>query len=150
MTTRLRQQLLSTLLKRQQQRKASSQKGFTLVELMIVIVIVGILAAVALPNFLNQTKKAASTEAVQIDSAIFKQATAFVLENGSIGTIDATCAAYGGTQSGKFTYACGGTQAAFTVTATGKSTNNNTNGVVVTLTGDTGTGVVASIAKTGI
>ena len=33
------------------------QKGFTLVELMIVIVIVGILSAVALPNFLNQTKK---------------------------------------------------------------------------------------------
>ena len=34
------------------------EKGFTLVELMIVIVIVGILSAVALPNFLNQTAKA--------------------------------------------------------------------------------------------
>ena len=40
------------------------EKGFTLVELMIVIVIVGILSAVALPNFLNQTSKAKSTECV--------------------------------------------------------------------------------------
>merc|ERR1712224_1087498 len=38
------------------------EKGFTLVELMIVIVIVGVLSAVALPNFLNQTSKAKATE----------------------------------------------------------------------------------------
>ena len=38
------------------------EKGFTLVELMIVIVIVGILSAVALPNFLSQTNKAKATE----------------------------------------------------------------------------------------
>ena len=38
------------------------QKGFTLVELMIVIVIVGVLSAVALPNFLSQTDKAKATE----------------------------------------------------------------------------------------
>ena len=38
------------------------EKGFTLVELMIVIVIVGILSAVALPNFLNNTAKAKATE----------------------------------------------------------------------------------------
>jgi len=40
------------------QRAKGLQKGFTLVELMIVIVIVGVLSATALPNFLNTRNKA--------------------------------------------------------------------------------------------
>jgi type IV pilus assembly protein PilA len=42
-----------------------SEKGFTLVELLVVIVIIGILTAIALPNFLNQSAKAKQTEAKQ-------------------------------------------------------------------------------------
>ena len=67
----------------------SSQAGFNLieraspVELMIVIVIVGILSAVALPNFLSQTDKAKATEAKTVASSYLKQIYAAYQEGGS-------------------------------------------------------------------
>jgi type IV pilus assembly protein PilA len=69
--TTLNSNLQLALLKRKKSKNAL-EKGFTLVELMIVIVIVGILSAVALPNFLNQTGKAKATEAQTKISAALK------------------------------------------------------------------------------
>jgi type IV pilus assembly protein PilA len=98
-------------------KKNLLQKGFTLVELMIVIVIVGILSAIALPNFLNQTAKAKATEAKSQMSAMFKNGSASYTE-GSITTADDVCSTAPGPQT-LFTYTCTGTLPVVLVTAAG-------------------------------
>jgi len=58
-----------------------NQTGFTLIELMIVVAIIGILAAIAIPNFRNYQMKAKTAEAKTNIGAIRTSQEAYLAEN---------------------------------------------------------------------
>ena len=65
--------------------KLRSKKGFTLIELMIVVAIIGILAAIAIPNFLKFQAKSKQSEAKTNLGAIYTGQLAYFGEVNSYG-----------------------------------------------------------------
>ena len=110
------------LLNRKKQRNLL-EKGFTLVELMIVIVIVGILSGVALPSFLNQTAKAKATECTTKFGAMLSQVAAEAqLSLTDADALATTLVADGNTNSSNCVFAITaptGTSTIYTGTVTG-------------------------------
>jgi type IV pilus assembly protein PilA len=66
--------------------KRSLQQGFTLIELMIVVAIIGILAAVALPAYQDYTKRAKLSEVILAASAC-RTTISEVYQTGSLTTV---------------------------------------------------------------
>ena len=63
-------------------KQLKGQKGFTLIELMIVVAIIGILAAIAIPNFLMYQMKSRQSEAKTNLQAIKTSQVSFQAERG--------------------------------------------------------------------
>jgi type IV pilus assembly protein PilE len=57
--------------------RTGNKKGFTLIELMIVVVIIGILAALAIPRFMRSTTKAKQSEAKQLLKQVYTMQHAY-------------------------------------------------------------------------
>ena len=63
-------------------KKLLNQKGFSLVELMVVVAIIGILAAIAIPNYQRFQRKAQQAEAKGLMSGIYSAEITFASEHG--------------------------------------------------------------------
>ena len=119
--------------------KRFMQKGFTLIELMIVVAIIGILAAVALPAYQDYTIRAKVSEGIVLGSAL----RATVADNAANSTADV--------RGGLFASSATGTQATpTTCAAAGTCVLTAPTKNIATITGTTASGLIAIVYSTAI
>ena len=109
------------------------QKGFTLIELMIVVAIIGILAAIAIPAYQDYTIRAQVSEGMNLAAAA-KAAVAETFLNRGTAPANRTAAGMspnGTDTSGKYVSAVNVTNGTITVTYGGPEVNNQITGLTL-------------------
>ena len=93
-----------------------NEKGFTLIELMIVIAIIGILAAIAIPNFVSYRQRSYNSAAQSdLKNAVTAQEAYYVDED--VYSEYATLTSGGWVQTAKVDFTATGSQTGYTMTA---------------------------------
>ena len=113
-------------------RSKKGKKGFTLIELMIVVAIIGILAAIAIPNFLRFQAKSKQSEAKTNLGGIFTAQIAFFGDNNFFGNFAQI--AWAPTGTARYTYYSG----AYTGSVSASSPNDNAGSTLAANTEPTG------------
>jgi type IV pilus assembly protein PilA len=111
------------------------QKGFTLIELMIVVAIIGILAAIAIPAYQDYTIRAQVTEGLSLASAAKTAVAEFYMNEGEapIGREEAGMEADETLTSGQYVQSVDVTNGLITITY-GNEANALIDGEILTLT----------------
>jgi type IV pilus assembly protein PilA len=74
------------MLDKLRRRMASDESGFTLVELLVVMLIIGLLAAIAIPSFFNQRDKAKDADAKESVRTAQTAVETYSTDNGGVYT----------------------------------------------------------------
>lgn len=118
----------------------SVRKGFTLIELMIVIAIVAILATVAIPSYQNYTKKAAVSELLQASAPYRSEVELCIYNTGNVGQCSAGSNGIQADKTDPSKYVASINVAAGKITVTGKEALTQIS-YTLTASGDASKGV---------